>query len=149
MKKIDKSTVFLMALGLFVIIQALRMGTGTFSEPGPGLFPILSGSVLLVFACILFIKSIAAGASGRVRETQGRHMGNVLFVLGSLLFFPLGLSFLGYMVTALITMFGLIKVVGGRRWLPSVAWSVLFTVVSYLLFAKWLIVQFPRGVFPF
>jgi putative tricarboxylic transport membrane protein len=149
MKRIDKSAVFLMAVGVFAIFEAKNMGTGNFSEPGPGLFPLLSGIILLTFSLISLLISSLKKIPKAPRVMEQRNVLNVLCVLGTVLLFRFFLPVLGYIFTALITLVLLIKIVGGQRWSHTIVWSMIFTGLSYLLFGKWLMVQFPRGIFLF
>lgn len=149
MKKLDKSAIFLLALGVFIILEARTMGVGSFSRPGAGLFPLLSGVVLLTMALIILVASAAKKVNPSAGKGEGRNVWSVFYVLGALLFFRLTLPVLGYSCTAFIVLVFLIKIVGGHKWFPTVVWSVVFTGFSYLLFAQWLMVQFPKGVLPF
>ena len=149
MKRVDKSAVFLLALGIFIILEARTMGVGSFSRPGAGLFPLLSGIVLLIMSLIILVMAAAKKASPLAGKGEGRDVSSVFCVLGALLFFRLTLPVLGFSCTAFIILVFLIKIVGGHKWFPTLVWSILFTGSSYLLFAQWLMVQFPKGVLPF
>jgi len=145
----DKSAVFLIAVGLFAIVEATRLDIGRFSDPGPGLFPFLAGLSLAVFSVILVVKSrLKAGPKATSPWGHGNIL-KVVCVLGTVLSFRLLLPLLGYPFTAFLSLVVLIKIVGGRRWAYIVFWSILFSASSYVLFGKWLMVQFPRGLFSF
>ncbi len=149
MRRVDKSAVFLLALGIFIIFEARNMGVGSFSRPGAGLFPLLSGVVLLTMSLIILFMSIRKKMSKSPEDGEGRNVSSVLYVLGTLLFFRFILPVLGYNLTAFIVLAFLIKIVGGHRWFPTIVWSIIFTSISYLLFVRWLMVQFPKGILPF
>jgi len=57
-KKNDRyTTLFWMALGIFVASYSYKLGLGKISSPGPGLFPFLLGAL---FALLSFFKLLAA-----------------------------------------------------------------------------------------
>lgn len=149
MKRIDKSAILLLALSLFIIFEARKMGVGSFSKPGAGLFPLLSGILLLTASSVILLISIPKRISKPSEDIQGRNVSSVFYVIGTLLFFRFTLPVLGYSVTASLVLAFLIKIVGGHRWFPTMVWSIIFTGISYLLFVEWLMVQFPKGIFPF
>ena len=151
MRRIDKSAIFLTLLGLFAIFEAREMGTGEFSEPGPGLFPLLAGLTILIFSLISLVGSILSKTpkSPEGTDREGRNALSVLYVLGILLVFRFILPVLGYIPTSFLTLVFLMKVVGGLRLLLTVVWSAIFTSASYILFARWIGVQFPRGILGF
>ena len=146
MKKKDKSVFVFMALGVFVILEARAMNIGKFTDPGPGLFPLLLGIILLILSSIsLLILSIEDLPKSSEKSTRK----NVYYILGVLLAFILVLPVLGYGLTACLLLFFLIKIVSGQKCIPSVFWSILFTGASYLVFVRCLEVRFPKGIIPF
>lgn len=146
MKKIDKSAIVFLVLGLFVIAETRNMTIGSFANPGPGLFPLLLGIILLIFSLISLFKSSVKKVFESSEKTKLR---NVFYVLGILLFFRLSLPVLGYSLTTIIMFLFLLRIFGSKKWFLTIAWSIIFTGISYLMFGKWFLVQFPRGIFPF
>ena len=149
MIRVDKSAVFLILLGLFAVIQAGRMGIGSFSRPGPGLFPFLSGILLSTLSLISLIRSNVKGVRKPPERMQVTNLLKVLCVLGTVLFFRFSLPFLGYLFASFVLLVVLIKIVGDRKWPQTILWAAVFSGVSYILFCRWLMVQFPQGLFPF
>jgi putative tricarboxylic transport membrane protein len=146
MKKIDKSILPFIALGLFVIFETQNMNIGKFTDPGPGLFPLLLGIILLIFS---FISLFITKAKTISESSDNAGLRGVFYVLGILLFFRFALPVLGYCLTTFLMLAFLLKTVGCQKWFSTIAWSVIVTGVSYLVFGKWLMILFPRGVFPF
>ena len=149
MIRVDKSAVFLILLGLFAVIQAGRMDIGNFSRPGPGLFPFLSGILLSTLSLISLIRSNVKGVRKPPERMQVTNLLKVLCVLGTVLFFRFSLPFLGYLFASFVLLVVLIKIVGDRKWPQTILWAAVFSGASYILFSRWLMVQFPQGLFPF
>ncbi len=148
MKRFDKSSIFLIIIGLFIIYEARNMGVGTLSQPGAGLFPLFSGLIILGTAIITFLKSIL-GKIELSGDEEERTYAPVVYVLAGVLFYYFALPVLGFSLTTFLLLVFLIKIVGGYRWIPGIIYSILMTVISYLIFGKWLMVQFPKGIFFF
>ena len=149
MIRVDKSAVFLILLGIFAVIQARGMEIGSFSQPGPGLFPFLSGIILSTLSLISLIISNVKGVRKPPERRQGTNIVKVLCVLGAVLLFRFLLPLLGYLFAAFILLVVLIKIVGDRKWPQTILWAAVFSGASYVLFSRWLMVQFPQGFFPF
>ena len=146
MRKVDKSAIPFIVLGLFVVYEAQGMNIGKFIDPGPGLLPLLFGIILLAFSFVSFFISNGKKVS-EPSDKAGRR--RVFYVLGILLFFRYALPVLGYCLTTFIMLVFLLKTVGAQKWLRTLAWSIIVVGASYLVFDKWLMVLFPRGIFPF
>ena len=91
-----------------------------------------------------FLKEEASGA-GPILSNIG--WKRVIFVVIALLFYSKFLSFLGYLIATFLLMAFLFWVTKGMRWLWILGSSCLVTVLSYIVFSKWLNCQFPEGLF--
>jgi putative tricarboxylic transport membrane protein len=149
MINVDKSAVFLILLGVFAVIQAERMNIGSFSQPGPGLFPFLSGILLSTLSVISLIRSNLKRVRKPSERMQRANLLKVFCVLAAVLLFRFLLPLLGYLLSSLVLLVVLIKVVGDRKWPQTVLWAAVFSGASYVLFSRWLMVQFPEGLLPF
>ena len=146
MKKKEKSAVAFIAFGLFIIFEIRKLPFGKFSDPGPGLFPLMLAMIVIGLSLISLIVSKVERVPGSF-EKKG--FLNVFYIVGILVFYRYSLPFLGYNLCTFFLLVFLLKIVGGQKWFYTIIWSVIITGASYLLFAKWLMVFFPKGVFPF
>lgn len=142
----DKTALPFLILGLFVIFETRKMHIGSFSNPGPGLFPLLLGVILLISSLTsLFISNL-----GKVpRLSEATSLRNVIYVVGILLIFRFGLPVFGYNITTFLIFVLLLKIVGGQKWFKTIVYSIIFTSGSYLVFVKGFAIQFPKGIFRF
>ena len=145
----DKVALVFMALGLFVIFETQRMNVGKVDDPGPGLFPLFLGIVILILSIVSIIKSMISKPAELSRPSGGLRSRNVNLLLGSLFFFILALPLLGFATTNFFMFVFLLKWVGKKKWFFTVGWSFFITATSYLVFGRWLLVLFPRGIVPF
>jgi len=141
-RKFDRSAIVFIALGLFVIIKTQQMQIGSFTEPGPGLYPLLAGAVLFVLSCFsLFVSGADTQPAGTTRSRY------VYFVLAILVAFRLLLPLVGYTCAVFFLFVLLLKFVAVQKWLFSFILAGVFTAATYLVFVKWLAIVFPKAAF--
>jgi putative tricarboxylic transport membrane protein len=146
MKKVDKSALVFLVIGLLIILGTRNLRTGSFSSPGPGLFPLCIGMLLVLFSGTSFFVSNPEKLPKLSWALMPRP---VLYVIGILFVYRFSLPVLGYSLSTLFLFIFLLKIVGGQRWLPTLVWSVVITAASALLFIQGLGVLFPVGIIPF
>ncbi len=146
MKRLDKSALAFVTLGLLIIFEARGMRIGSFSHAGPGLFPLLLGVILVLFSVIAFLISNPEKLPKVSRALIPR---SVLYMIGILFGYRFSLPIFGYSLSTLLLLIMLLKIIGRQKWCMTMAWSLLITTTSALLFILWLHVPFPKGIFPF
>jgi hypothetical protein len=129
------------AIGLLISLSSVSLGLGAIDKPEAGLFPFFVGLCVILLAITLFFN-----AERRKGPILGLHWTNVVLVLGSLAFYGLGLTFLGFPIMTIVFMVFVMKVIEPQKWSVVIAVSVIATGFSYLLFSVWLGVAFPIGI---
>ena len=126
-----------------------------FGDPlGPKAFPRLLGVCLLITAALLFMemwRSPKTQPSTKADRTRGdkRYWWVVgAVVIWTAIYFKAFVP-LGYLLSTSIYLLVLMAYFNRGRWAANVLTSVLFCVISYLLFTKVLGVTLPHGVLPF
>ena len=132
------------------LIPSLEIG-----DPlGPKAFPRLLGVCMLVAAGMLFIemwkerKTAPSSPPVKRAPKDVRH----LWILGGVVvwtgFYYAVLEGLGYVVASAIYLLALMAWFNRRKWIANVLTAVLYSVLSYVMFAK-LDVNLPKGILPF
>jgi putative tricarboxylic transport membrane protein len=136
----------LAAVAIFVLWESRAIPFGTVMEPGPGIVPALLAGILLV--CSL---AVIAGGAGAPRVTALDWSGwrHAAAILGTCAFMALALERLGYRLTMILALLGLLRLVERKRWVVAAAFAVGFSLGSHFLFNTLLRVQMPRGPFGF
>ena len=155
MNKYDRIIWFLwIAISIFVSFLSLDVGVGTFSEPGPGLFPFVFAIILggaSIFHLIHFhFKQVQKGG-GQIKFEKYYLKRPVLIIL-FLIIYSLVLSRIGYLVSTFILLFILFAyaVPGSKReWKIAVIGSISVAIFSYIIFGKILQIMLPRGILGF
>lgn len=120
---------------------------------GPKAFPRLLGVGLVIAAIVLLLEILRArkaAPKAKVADPQAR--GATLVVgavaLWTLLYFVL-FERLGYILSTSIYLLVLTGYFNRGKTVANVTTSILFSVISYLMFTKLLGVNLPPGILPF
>lgn len=140
-----------LALLLFSLFAWLTAGTlpfGTLHQPGPGFFPRSLAVLTGAMSALLLVRGLRAGAPD-VRALWPDRTGalRVLLLLSVLLGYLAALDPAGYLLATAGFFLILLRWVGRRSWLQTVGVTLLAAAGSYVLFAHWLMVSLPAGLF--
>jgi hypothetical protein len=136
----------LAALAVVALWESRRLPFGSIREPGAGAVPVLLALTLL--ACSLAVVAGGAGAHrvAAIRWTEWRH---AVAILGACVFMALALERLGYRLTTVLALFGLLTLVEKKGWIAGAVFAVGFSLGSHYLFNTLLRVPMPQGPFGF
>ena len=129
--------VALALLGAFVLVEASQLKmTSLGGGPGPGVFPVALGVILLGIGARL--------APAALRErTEFGHLRRVGVLIGALAAYAALLDRLGFVITTSATIVFLLVAFNPRRRLWLAALGLAGSVGSYALFSSFLKVQLP------
>jgi putative tricarboxylic transport membrane protein len=145
-------TVLLAAVYLWATSKIPTLALG---DPlGPKAFPQMLGIGLLIAAGMLLAEILRARRNQTPEQAAppqklGSHHAVILAIVGLTAAYIFAFERLGYMISTAIYLLILTCWFNRGRWLMNVLTSVLFAVISYLVFAKVLDVNLARGVLPF
>lgn len=117
---------------------------------GPDLFPIMIGAGLMLFGGILVARGWAQRTTQPMVVVGGwandrGNVVNVVILLGSIVFYILFSTWLGFIPTALLIQTVLLVRLGSGL-ITSVIIAAISTMVIHSLFAKLLLVPLPWGL---
>jgi len=152
MRKADRiSGTFWLIFALVTIIESYRLGLGNLLQPGPGFIFFWAGILLGIMSLVILIKTfIKVGQAEAEKPTLGgvSYTKIILVSLGVFLY-ALLLEFLGFVIVTMLLFVFILGVVEKKKWLFTIASSILVTVAAYLIFQTWLETQLPKGLFGF
>jgi putative tricarboxylic transport membrane protein len=152
MGKADRiSGTFWLIFALVTIIESYRLGLGNLLQPGPGFIFFWAGILLGIMSLVILIKTfIKVGEAEAEKPTLGgvSYTKIILVSLGVFLY-ALLLEFLGFVIVTTLLFVFILGVVEKKKWLFTIASSILVTVAAYLIFQTWLETQLPKGLFGF
>jgi putative tricarboxylic transport membrane protein len=145
------SGLFWLAVSLFVCIESIRTGYGTFHAPGPGFLPFWSSLVLGASGIIILVTRRPKGKSkGKIRDLwTGTEWRKVIAVLFALFLYLFLLPVIGYLVTTFGLMAFLQGIIGHSKMWTRGGTALVIVVASYVIFDLLLGVQLPKGIVGF
>lgn len=148
MEKRQKVTlVFWFCLSLFVCVESFRLGLGSFKAPGPGFLPFGASLAILLLSLFLFLKERGRKLSEKAAPLfRGKKIRNVIYILAGIFAFPLLLGRLGFFLCTFLFIGFCLRMIVPHRWRVVLVMSIGVTIISYLLFDTWLMIQLPKGI---
>ena len=149
-KKDFASGLALLALGLFLAFQSIRLPLWGGSGPEAGFYPLTIAVIIVSLSLFLVLKSgILARPKGEgklVEEGQEKiRLYKVFAYLVLMLLYGILVEQLGFLITSVLLLFLILKFVERQGWKATLLVGVTSIVISYALFVYFLQVPLPRG----
>jgi putative tricarboxylic transport membrane protein len=132
-------------LSLLYLGGAFGYPRGTMDQPGPGLYPIFVGILLVVASIGSIVTDLVKPAQGELEIPKGKDLGRVLTVLGGGAAYVLLLPYAGHLLSAMLVVFIVLHAMGLSSWPMKIGFTIVLAVGSYYLFDILLMVPLPRG----
>ena len=145
----QRASILGLGLGLLLAISSLRLDFGEWNQPGPGFMPFLSGMLLITLCFIYGVRAIWSRDEEYNKSESPwpkQNLRKLINLLASLFIFTLFLTTLGYVLSTLFLMFFLFRLMEPEKWYISVIKAALIVLITHIVFEKWLMVQFPKGI---
>lgn len=151
MRALDQtSSLFWLLVSIAVFIESIRLGIGKLHNPGTGFLTFGASGILGILSLLLFLRA-SLRKDERKRESLfvGKFWTRILFVLIILVLYSRMMPVLGYLFSTFLLMIALFWILERKKMVFVLVSSILSTLVTYLVFSKWLNCQFPDGLFGF
>jgi hypothetical protein len=128
------------AFGLAFAITASTYEVGSALRMGPGYFPLVLGSLLVLLGILIAVKGYVAGDSGELGPVPWKAL---VLLVTALLFFGYTVRGLGMVPSLLVTVF--LTAMAGRnaRVIPAAVLAAALTALSILIFVIVLQLRLP------
>jgi putative tricarboxylic transport membrane protein len=153
---------FLLLLGLAVVWGSTQLGFWVNLGPGPGFFPLILGTLLILLSVAWFVQARtverhppAAEDEGLLEpDGSGEEVPDVPYkrvdtIVASLVLLAVGMDLLGFQLSMLFFLVFHLRVLGRRRWLLTAIVSVAGSFGVFSLFTMLLSVGLPAASIPF
>lgn len=128
---------------------SFQMPMGRLRQPGAGVFPVISGFLLLLGSVSALWEGLKTRKSESVELPAGSDLRRLLVLVGGILGYLVLLPILGQLISSTIFCFVLIRALSSL----SIGWVALYALLmagaAYLLFVRFLMLPMPVGIFAF
>jgi putative tricarboxylic transport membrane protein len=146
------AAVFLSAFAVAGLMGARSLSVGTMRIPGPGFFPLVLASALLLIALALIVQAVCAPSSttdSAARAAPGSARVRPALALGALAGYSFLMEPVGFALATVALLAVLFTIVAPSRWPLALGGSVIATGAVYVVFRLWLRVHLPIGPWGF
>jgi putative tricarboxylic transport membrane protein len=152
------SSLVLILFGVVFLLYNVKYPLDTWANPGPGIFPLMVGAVLVVLAAWQLIQDVRKskqeeakernkGTGRSIRKLLQRDSGEVkpLLMISVFIVYLLMVKWVGFFISNFLFVIISSKIIGARDWGRPIALSGGISLFCYFLFEVWLKLSFPRG----
>jgi putative tricarboxylic transport membrane protein len=134
------------AIGVAILVASTTLRVGTWSNPGPGFLPLITGVIIGALGVSVSVQEWSRRrrtGQGLLVLPPGLNLPVVGLALAALFAYALLLERIGYLLVTFLFLTLMLRFMGALRWGPVLATAILSTVGSYVLFSVWLRVPLP------
>jgi len=143
------ASLFLMILSGAIISEALELEVGSPGNPGSGFMVFGAAAVLGLLALRQFGKSLGLRKAKPEAASERIHWVRMVAVIVANVLYIYLLRPIGYLICTFLLLCFLFQALERGRWVPRVIGSALASLFTYLLFARLLQLNLPKGVLSF
>jgi putative tricarboxylic transport membrane protein len=159
LRKDCRSSVILLVIGAGYLWYALRYPVETLENPGPGVFPVAVGLLLVVLSALqlvqvgrrllLVARTDRAPGSPSACPTDQPNRAEIgrapWLMVGVLVLYLFVVTWIGFLTCTFALVLTCSKLMGTRSWGRAVSLAGGVVLVCYFLFSVWLKVPLPTG----
>jgi putative tricarboxylic transport membrane protein len=134
-------------LSVLYLALSFQMPMGRVRQPGAGVFPVVSGFLLLLGSVSALWEGMKQRKSEKVELPAGSDLLRLLAVLGGVLGYLILLPVLGQLISSTLFCFVLIRALSSLSIWRVMLYAVLMAGAAYLLFVRILMLPMPGGIF--
>jgi putative tricarboxylic transport membrane protein len=139
----------LAVFGAFMTRESFLLKLYTSQGPGPGLLPLFTSIVIMLLGGIMFFQATFRTSDPLPAEFFPPMAGTIRIValMAASIAFALLMVPLGFIASCTIFLLFVLFVVGREKPLIGIGVALVGSVGVYLVFARWLQIPLPKGVF--
>jgi len=146
----QRSSLVWFIIGLAILFYSTQYKLGTFSTPGPGFVPFLTGAAIALLSAVIFFQQVMKKQErDLIALWDKKDWRTMLKVMGALVLYTVFLKTLGFLPASFLLMAYLLRVMEPVSWKRVFLGAFLISLGSYAVFQLWLQSQLPRGILGF
>lgn len=135
------------AFAIFIITLSSTYPPSNHGVPGPGIFPIIIASIIILSAIALVFFTIKSKAMADTEvDLKSKNIINVYIAMTGLIIYLLLLPMVGFVSTTFVMLMLYIKWFSKRSWWKCIVISLVFTLAIFFLFGTVLNVPIRFGL---
>jgi putative tricarboxylic transport membrane protein len=134
---------FFFFVGLSFFSLSLKLPVGKFTQPGPGIFPLILSLLLTAIGVLIFFSAKQKEKIGRAKDRENSAKPLSIILLTIAFIFLMGP--LGYLPASFLYLFGLFFFVSCMKWFISAGISGILAAGTWYFFGKILGIFLPLG----
>lgn len=157
-KEIESSLVILL-FGVGFLLYDIKYPLDQWANPGPGVFPLAVGAVLVVLAAWQLAQELRKPKPQRAKEDdegsgksitpflqRKRGEAKPLLMIAVFIIYLLMVKWIGFFVSNFLFVIISSRLMGAKGWGKPIALSAGINLFCYFLFVAWIKLSFPKGV---
>jgi putative tricarboxylic transport membrane protein len=136
-----------LALGAIVVWQGYEHGIGAVTEPGTGFILFYVGWLMIMLSAVMLLVAIREGGVPIASLWQGVRWSRPMIAIGLLLAFALVFERLGFLLSTMALLIGLMRLIDPVPWRRALPIAVLAPLGSWFVIQKLLKIALPAGMF--
>jgi hypothetical protein len=143
--------ILIAVVGILSMIEGIRLVMAAklqlYDVLGPGFYNMGMGFILMIVGVIYFIfQSKEVSKEKKESSSSKEYKIKMASMVGVLALYIILMNYIGYFFSSMLFFILINRIVGFRAWAGNLAVSTAMTVIFYVVFAKWLNMFFPQGV---
>lgn len=131
---------------LIYLFEARTLSLGRMNAPGPGIYPVVVGTILAIVSLGVIIDALWSRDAGTTAYPKGADLRRVAVAFGAFVLYVALLNVIGFLVATPILVAFYTWVVGRISWLKAVASGIGITLVVWVIFVFVLGVRLPTSI---
>jgi hypothetical protein len=151
-------SLFLVLFGAGYLLCNTKYPLDQWANPGPGVFPLMAGAVLVILASCRLIQSfrkpktteetkrVEKGIHSLIASLyEGKTETKPLLMISVFILYLMMVKWVGFFVSNSLFVIMTSRLMGARGWGRPISLSAGVNIFCYFLFEVWLKLSFPRG----
>ncbi len=143
-RKETASSLVLVLTGVFFLVYGLAYPLDQWANPGPGVFPLMVGTVWVILALFQLIRSFRMPRQIEMRD--GSVEKKPLYMIAAFVVYLMMVKWVGFFVSTFLFVVVISRLFGRKGWVKPIALSLGINVFCHFLFEVWLKLSFPAGL---
>ncbi|MBM7840943.1 putative tricarboxylic transport membrane protein [Alkalihalobacillus xiaoxiensis] len=139
------AALFTIILGLFVVWQSKDYPAQVASAPGPGIYPTVLGSILILLGILLIVQTIISKKREAISIAFSSKQAIFVYkIMGICILYCIALPYIGFIISSFMFVGITGYLLGQRNWLGLIITPLLVVVSIFFIFGSLFNIPLPN-----